>query len=146
MAHSNRQKLRDARGGKTRNQARKAQQQSNSSSSDRMANTLKWMADNEEKRKQAAEGKGAPKTEAKTVRYEKSENATIRRKSALLRKEADVKRGYKMIDPKKHKELPEEEWLVFDKQDKDKKAIGIIYSDKELSTLKKEILTLKSRI
>ena len=84
MAHSNRKKLKDARGGLTKNQARKIKNQSKSSyASERLATVTKWMEENEQRKGQ----KSSVKSEEKVVHYSRHKRVIERRKRALKRLE-----------------------------------------------------------
>lgn len=97
MAHSNRKKLRDARGGLTRNQLRKTKQASNSATqSSRFAETVKWMEANEEKRRLGTVTPAA-KT-AKIKSFSKSKRAVIRRVGALNRLETSLLNNKELDD------------------------------------------------
>ncbi len=90
MAHSNRKKLRDARGGLTRNQQRKVRQASTSGASTRLAETIKWMEQNAEKKRLVA----TPNVkEVKVIKYAKNKRAVIRRQRALGRLEQRLLNG-----------------------------------------------------
>lgn len=94
MAHSNRKKLRDARGGLTRNQAKKARNQSTSISPiNRLAETVKWMEENEARRMNKTSEKPM---EEKVVTYIKNKKTTQRRKKVLHRLEEQLKKGTKI--------------------------------------------------
>lgn len=85
MAHSNRKKLKASRGGLTRNQLRKQQNSGSSSAqSTRLQETIKWIEQNEEKRRIKVSTSGV-KTEAKVTSYSKNVKANKRRKNALKR-------------------------------------------------------------
>jgi len=84
MAHSNRQKLRDARGGLTRNQQRKSQKMNQSSGqSNRLQDTINWLAANEEKKR----AKTVTNTEVKVIKFSKHKKVIARRKRVIERLE-----------------------------------------------------------
>lgn len=84
MAHSNRQKLKESRGGLTRNQHRKAQKAGRASGqSARLQETIAWIAKQEEKRRMGAGT--TVSTTTKAVKFSKNVKANERRKSTLLR-------------------------------------------------------------
>lgn len=88
MAHSNRKKLREARGGLTRNQQRKAKKAQNSAGqSNRLAETVKWVAFNEEQRRLGVKKEEKTGTGPKVKKFNRQSRAVERRKGALKRLE-----------------------------------------------------------
>jgi hypothetical protein len=93
MAHSNRQKIKDSRGGLTKNQARKANKSSNggnAAQSSRLASVSAWLEDR-------INGKSITTTQqvVKKKRYNKSKPAAARRAKVIPRLEAQLKSGVK---------------------------------------------------
>lgn len=125
MAHSNRKKLREARGGLTRNQLRKQKNQQNSGGqSNRLQETIRWIESNEEKRRQKPTAASTP---VKAIIYSKHKRVIIRRKGALNRLEIQLGKGMK---PGK----------------RPVRGIDITLDDKDITRIKTEIKTLKARI
>lgn len=94
MAHSNRQKIKDSRGGLTKNQARKANKNTNSNGvtqASRLASVSAWL-DNR------INGKSITTQQivvAKKKRYDKRKPAVARRAKVIPRLEAQLKSGVK---------------------------------------------------
>lgn len=96
MAHSNRKKLREARGGLTRNQLRKNKQSGNAGNqSSRLADTIKWMEQNAEKKRQ---GDTPTAKTVKVVTFSRSKRAIIRRAGALNRLETSLLNNKELKD------------------------------------------------
>lgn len=84
MAHSNRQKLRDARGGKTRHQFRKVQRAAKygNNASERIKELEAWLALPKEERNKPVRKGGKAK---RVKRFSMSKRAIARRNGALSR-------------------------------------------------------------
>ena len=95
MAHSNRAKIKESRGGLTKNQARKAGKQTggNAAQSDRLRNTVEWMEQRERIKKEGDTPKES--TPKKVTRYNKSSRAQKRRARVIPFLEAQLKLGKK---------------------------------------------------
>ena len=142
MAHSNRQKLRDARGGMTKNQARKQKAGSGGTSqTNRLHETIKWMESIEEKKrleelnkKKSSKKKAAESTEpAKVVKYAKDKKSKERRKAALDRLIAQLKIGTKLVL------IPNEDTGVSE-------MANINLTEADIKRMKAEMKVLESRI
>jgi hypothetical protein len=126
MAHSNRKKIKDARSGLTKNQARKIKNLAKSSSgSERLANVVKWMAENEEKKRQVI--KGSIKADEKVAHYSRQKKVIERRRRALKRLEEQLALILKTI-----------------KEEVESKLIPSM--EVPVPRIQREINTLKSRI
>lgn len=127
MAHSSRQKLKDSRGGLTKNQLRKKQSTGGSSAqSTRLQDTIRWIEQNEEKKRVKT---STTKVEAKVLSYTKSVGANNRRKSALKRLENQLN----VVKAKQSKET----FLVMDM---------VPLTEEDSKRIQKEIGILKSRV
>jgi hypothetical protein len=126
MPHSNRAKLKAARGGMTRNQLRKSKNAGKTiSGTQRLQETINWIAKKEQFLKTENNN-----TAKKVVVFTKIKNDVAKRKSALKRLENQLKSGLKPLESTRLQKEPVMQELT----DYDKKRI------------EKEILILKSRI
>ena len=125
MAHSNRKKLKDSRGGLTKNQTRKSksQSQNNGGSSSRLQEVTKWMEERETKK---LEKETVTTSEVKKFRYAKSRKVINRRKSVIERLQTQ-------LTDNSHP-------LLFYKNNYPETY------DKQVARIKTELLKLKSRI
>jgi hypothetical protein len=128
MAHSNRQKIRDARGGLTRNQARKAQTGGSSAQSTRLQETVNWLNKLEESKRV----KSDVKVQA-VINYPKDKRTIQRRVKVINRLENQLKSGFKT--EKGTAKLT----AVTTGND-------IPLTESDTKRIQKELLTLKSRI
>lgn len=130
MAHSNRKRLKDSRGGMTRNQARKARNSAKAgmSQSQRLQSVIKWMEDNEARKHIKPTSNITDSSVKKITRFDKSRRAIERRKFTLKRLENQLK-----VDLKQ----PRQTFLIMD-------AVPLTEYDK--LRINKEIKVLKSRI
>ena len=85
MAHSNRASIKASRGGMTKNQHRKAQKTSNSAGqSNRLQQTIRWMEENEEKKRIKTVN---TKKENKVVKFPRNVRTVARRMRVIERLE-----------------------------------------------------------
>lgn len=131
MAHSNRQKLKEGRGGLTRNQARKAQKTTNvSKQNDRLRAVIAWQEENARKKLE----KDSPKEQvSKAAIFSKDRRTVKRRKGVIERLEQQLKFGTKT-----------------EKGDALRKAtVGldqIPLTESDVKRITKELSTLKNRV